>query len=212
MEVMNTPCPIGTGIYLVIDPAMDKMKLYDKLDAVLAEGIAALQIWDHFRGGDDIPELINELCQRCHVKNVPVLINNQWPYLADTPLDGVHFDAIPPDYGVIQAAIGRPFLCGITCSNDMAPVRWARDHRADYISFCSMFPSSTAGSCEIVTPASVRRAKTVYRGPVFLAGGIRPDNVAKLKRFRYAGIAVISGIMGNDSPGEAIRLYQKHIR
>ena len=59
MEVMNTPCPIGTGIYLVIDPAMDKMKLYDKLDAVLAEGIAALQIWDHFRGGDDIPELIN---------------------------------------------------------------------------------------------------------------------------------------------------------
>jgi len=209
---METPRPIGTGIYLVIDPAMDKMELYDKLDAVLAEGIAALQIWDQFRGGEDIPELINELYQRCHAKDVPVLINNQWSYLADIPLDGVHFDVIPPDYGVIQAAVGRPFRCGITCTNDMAPVHWARDHRADYISFCSMFPSSTAGSCEIVTPASVRRAETIYRGPVFLAGGIRPDNVAELKKLRYAGIAVISGIMGSDTPGEAIRQYQKHIR
>jgi len=209
---METPRPIGRGIYLVVDPAMDKTELYDKLDAVLAEGIAALQIWDHFRAGDDIPELINELCQRCHAVGVPVLINNQWPYLADTPLDGVHFDAIPPDYGVIQAAVGRPFRCGITCTNDRAPVYWARDHQADYLSFCSMFPSTTAGSCELVTTASVRQAKAIYGGPVFLAGGIRPDNIAELNKLRYAGIAVISGIMGSDDPGEAIRQYQKHIQ
>lgn len=209
---METPRPIGTGIYLVVDPAMDKTELYDKLEAVLEEGVAAVQIWDHFRSSDDIHTLIDGLCQRCHAKDVPVLINNQWPYLVDTPLDGVHFDTIPPDYEVIQAAIGRSFRCGITCTNDMEPIRWAHDHQADYISFCSMFPSSTAGSCEIVTPASVRRAKTIYSGPVFLAGGIRPDNIAKLKNLRYSGIAVISGIMGSDSPAEAIRHYQKHIR
>jgi len=212
---MKTTRAIGTGVYLVIDPAMDKMELYDKLDAVLAEaagGIAALQIWDHFRDGDDIPELINRLCQRCHVNDIPVLINNQWSYLQHTPLDGVHFDVIPPDYGAIQAAVGRPFRCGITCTNDMAPVHWAHHHGADYISFCSMFPSSTADSCEIVAPASVRRATTIYRGPIFLAGGIRPDNLAKLKKLSYAGIAVISGIMGSDTPREAIRQYQKHIR
>ena len=209
---METPRPIGTGVYLVIDPAMDKKELYDKLEAVLTERIAAVQIWDHFRGGDDITELIDGLCRRCHAKDVPVLINNQWSYLADTPLDGVHFDAIPSDFEVIQAAIGRTFRCGITCTNDMAPVHWARDRRADYISFCSMFPSRTAGSCEIVSPASVRGAKASFGGPIFLAGGIRPDNVAQLKKFRCAGIAVISGIMGSDTPTEAIRQYQKHIR
>lgn len=209
---METPHPIGTGIYLVIDPSMDKTELYDKLDAVLAEGIAALQIWDHFRKGDNLPALIHELCKRCHAKDVPVLINNQWPYLTDTPLDGVHFDAIPRHYGAIQAAIGRPFRCGITCTNDMAPVQWAHDHQADYISFCSMFPSSTVDSCEIVTPASVRLAKTIYSGPVFLAGGIRPDNVAELNKLHYAGIAVISGVMSSHDPGEAIQQYQKHLQ
>lgn len=208
---METLRPIGTGVYLVVDPAMDKMELYDKLDTVLEEGIAALQIWDHFSGSDDIPTLINELCQRCHAKNVPVLINNQWRYLANTPLDGVHFDTIPTDYDLVRATVDRPFRCGITCTNDMAPVYWARDHHADYISFCSMFPSGTAGNCEIVTPASVGEAQAIYPGPVFLAGGIRPENVAELKKLRYAGLAVISGVMSSDAPGEAIRQYQKHI-
>ncbi|HWK57759.1 MAG TPA: thiamine phosphate synthase [Parapedobacter sp.] len=209
---MKTPRPIGRGIYLVIDPAMDKPELYAKLDAVLAEGIAAVQIWDHFRGDDDIHTLIGEVCLRCHAKDVPVLINNQWAYLRDTPLDGVHFDTIPRDYEVIQATIGRSFRCGITCTNDMEPVRWARNYHADYISFCSMFPSTTAGSCELVTPDSVRQANAIYGGAVFLAGGIRPEHIGKLRELRYTGIAVISGIMGSNSPGQAVRQYQKHIR
>ncbi|MEC3880101.1 thiamine phosphate synthase [Parapedobacter sp. 10938] len=213
MDVIKTPRPIGTGIYLVVDPAMDKLELYDKVDAVLAEAesIAALQIWDHFDKEEDVPALVEGLCKRCHAHNVPVFINNQWPYLADTPLDGVHFDAIPTDFGIVQAAVSRPFRYGITCTNDMASVHWAHAHQADYISFCSMFPSSTTESCEIVTPASVRRARAIYGGPVFLAGGIRPDNVAELRNLRYSGIAVVSGIMGSDSPAEAIRHYQKHI-
>ena len=144
---METPRPICTGIYRVIDPAMDKTELYDKLDAVLAEGIAALQIWDHFRVNDDIPELINELCQRCHTKAVPVLINNRWPYLADAPLDGVHIDAIPQDDDAIQVEVGRHSISGITCTNDMGPIQWATDNLLDYISFCSMFSSSTVDSC-----------------------------------------------------------------
>ena len=203
---------IGSGVYLVIDPSMDKTVLYDNLDAVLGEGIAAVQIWDHFRRDEDIAALVGELCRRCHAMDVPVLINNRWSYLADTPLDGVHFDVIPDNYKVIQATIGRPFRCGITCTNDTEPVRWASDHGADYISFCSMFPSSTVDSCELVTPESVARARTIYDGPIFLAGGIRPDNVAQLSNLHYAGIAVISGIMNSESPGQSIREYHKHMQ
>lgn len=212
MELMSTQRHIGPGIYLVIDPSMEKTVLYDKLDAVLEEGIAAVQIWDHFRTDEDIPALTNELCQRCHAQGVPVLINNQWTYLADTPLDGVHFDAIPRDYETIKTTIGRQFLCGITCTNIMEPVQWASDHRLDYISFCSMFPSTTVDSCELVTPESVHRAKAIYGGPIFLAGGIRPENIGELNDFHYHGIAVISGVMNSDSPGQSIQNYHNHMR
>lgn len=209
MEVMQKQRKIGPGIYLVIDPSMDKEVLYSKLDAVLKEKIAALQIWDNFGEEEDIPALIGELCRRCHARDVPVLINNRWQYLTNTPLDGVHFDAIPERYESIRAEVNRPFISGITCTNDMQPVVWAKGHGVDYISFCSMFPSATAGDCELVDHDSVRRATAIYDGLVFLAGGIKPSNISELSNLRYAGVAVISGIMNSDAPDHSIREYIK---
>ncbi len=200
---------IGSGIYIVIDPSMEKPVLYDKLDTVLREKIVALQIWDNFAYEDDVSVLISELCRRCHDKGVPVLINNRWQYLKDTPLDGVHFDAVPESYKQIQAEVDRPFLCGITCTNDMQPVMWAKNNEVDYISFCAMFPSSTAGSCELVSHDSVRRAAAIYDGPIFLAGGIKPDNIGELRHLPHTGIAVISGVMSSDAPDQSIREYIK---
>ncbi len=201
---------IGSGIYVVIDPSMTTSVLYNKLDAVLTEKIAALQIWDNFDNNDNIPLLISELCRRCHYKDVPVLVNNHWQCLKDTALDGVHFDAVPDGYGQILAEVKRPFLCGITCTNDMQPVTWAKNNGADYISFCSMFPSGTVESCELVSHDSVRRASAIYDGPIFLAGGIKPDNVGKLRHLPYTGIAVISGVMDNDAPDQSIREYLRN--
>jgi len=210
MEMTLTKRNIGAGVYIVIDPSMAKPVLYNKLDAVLTEKIAALQIWDNFGSEDGIPELINELCGRCHHKDVPVLINNRWQYLKDTSLDGVHFDAVPNNYEQIQTEVNRPFLCGITCTNDMQPVIWAKDNGVDYISFCSMFPSATVESCELVSHNSVHRAKAIYDGPIFLAGGIKPDNVGGLRHLPYTGIAVISGVMNSDAPGQSIHEYLKN--
>lgn len=205
--MIQQPRNIGSGIYVVIDPSMAKPVLYDKLDAVLTQKIAALQIWDNFGHDDDVPALISKLCRRCHNKGVPVLINNHWQYLKNTPLDGVHFDAVPKGYEQIRAEVNRPFLCGITCTNDMQPVMWAKNNGVDYISFCSMFPSGTAGSCELVSHDSVHRATAIYDGPIFLAGGIKPGNISELRHLPYTGIAVISGVMNSDAPDQSIREY-----
>ena len=203
---------MGSGVCIVIDPSMDRSILYRKLDAALKEKIAALQIWEHFHAEDDIPGLIGELCRRCHAKGVPVLINNRWQYLVDTPLDGVHFDVIPEHYKTLQAEVNRPFISGITCTNDVRSAIWAKDNAIDYLSFCSMFPSATVSSCELVNHESVRRATAIYDGPIFLSGGITPDNVGELNNLSYTGIAIISGVMNSDEPDQSIREYTQRIR
>jgi len=48
--------------------------------------------------------------------------------------------------------------------------------------------------------------------PIFLAGGIRPENIGKLKELSFDGIAVISGVMGSDNPDEAVREYVKQLK
>lgn len=200
-----------SGIYLVIDPAMDEKTLLRKLDALVDEPIAAVQLWDNFRKRQPIEKLIHRICERCLPAAIPVLINNRWEYLQHTPLHGVHFDHVPHDLEKIKAEIGRPFITGLTCNNDLTLVRWSADHKLDYISFCSMFPSNTANSCELVNFETVREARRIFSNPIFLAGGIRPDNLDQLASLEYDGVAVVSGIMNAKNTKETLKQYYQHL-
>lgn len=202
---------ISPGIYLVIDPSIDELLLLKKLNLCLKEKLAAVQIWDNFKAEQNISGLIRKICDLCHTKNVPVLINNRWELLNDFLLDGVHFDAIPENYSAIQERINKPFMSGLTCNNDLTLVEWASENKLDYISFCSIFPSSTANNCELVSFKTIHQAAKRYSLPIFLAGGIKPENLDELKELDYAGIAVISGIMSSDQPDESIKKYQEKL-
>lgn len=211
---MNTTSrkKITPGIYLVVDPSMEESVLLNKIGLCLEEEIAALQVWDNFYAGQNINELVQKICSLCHAKHVPVLINNRWELLNNSLLDGVHFDRIPENYLQIKETINKSFLTGLTCNNDLSHVRWATANQLDYISFCSIFPSTTSNSCELVNFNTIHEAAKISSLPIFLAGGIKPENIEKLKELEYAGIAVISGIMNSDKPGEAIKVYSEKLK
>ena len=202
---------IGSGIYLVIDPSMDELTLLNKLTFCINEKLAAVQIWDNFKNEIDMAELIHKICKLCHSRNIPVLINNRWELILNSLLDGVHFDSIPENYTAIKETLNKPFISGLTCNNDLSFVSWASENKFDYISFCSIFPSSTANSCELVRFATIQKATEHYALPIFLAGGIKPENMKQLENLNYTGIAVISGIMSSEQPDESIKKYQEQL-
>jgi thiamine-phosphate pyrophosphorylase len=198
-------------IYLVIDPSMEEPVLLDRIAQALEEKIAALQIWDNFRPDQEISRLAERICRLCQNKNVPVYMNNRWQVLENVPLDGVHFDEIPPNIEEIRNKVGRHFLTGLTCNNNLGKVEWAENNHFDYISFCSMFPSSTSNSCEPVNFETITRAKEKYSLPIYLAGGIHVKNIDRLNSLDYEGIAVISGIMNKKETRKSIREYREKL-
>lgn len=202
---------IKSGIYLVIDPSMEEGLLLNKLNAALKEKLAAVQVWDNFKEGQNITKLIDKVCELCHAKHVPVFINNRWELLQNTAADGVHFDEIPENFSELKIKIGKPFLSGLTCNNDLKWIHWANENKLDYISFCSIFPSTTANSCDLVEFETIREASKIFSAAIFLAGGIKPENIDKLSDLKYNGIAVVSGIMSSDTPDLAIKKYQEKL-
>ena len=82
---------ITGGVYLIADAGMDPVRLLPKLTAALDGGIAVLQLYHTEQAHKKTLDAI------CEISNVPVLVNNAWPLLRDTALDGVHFDAVPED-------------------------------------------------------------------------------------------------------------------
>jgi thiamine-phosphate pyrophosphorylase len=210
MEIMEAPYNITGGVYLVINPAVDKTVLLQKLAAALNGGLQVVQIWNNWLPDTNKLSLIEEVAQLCIPHQVPLFINDDWQLLTQTPyLQGVHFDTVPLNYTAIKQTIGRPFLAGITCSGNLDTVRWASEHQLKYVSFCAMFPSPSAGSCDIVMPATVRQAKEITDIPLFVSGGITPENIALLKKETpFDGVAVISGILSAPDPKQQVQYYK----
>lgn len=199
------------GIYLVVNPKMDEAVLIKKLSVIVTKEISAIQIWDNFKDGQNIIELIRKIHSICNPKNIPLLINNQWEYLTLKELDGVHFDQIPDSIEEIKNKIQKEFIIGLTCGNDLNSVEWASNNNVDYISFCSMFPSMSTDECEIVNHVTVQKARKIFNKSLFLAGGIYPNNLTGLKGLDFDGIAVISGVMSSENPAKTIDEYKNKL-
>jgi thiamine-phosphate pyrophosphorylase len=196
------------GVYLVIDPHDGIETILPKVKAALAGGVDVLQIWNHWHDGQDRKAFIERITTLAHAVDVPVLMNEEWKWLDSTMIDGVHFDAIPDNWDAIRNTITRPFLAGITCGNDEARISWAIRF-ADYISFCSMFPSASAGVCEIVRPEVVEETRQQTNLPIFVAGGITPASVGTLLPLGINGVAVISAILKADDPAQAAQSFKE---
>lgn len=201
---------ITGGIYLVLDPAKPLSLLLQKLEAALNGGVSVVQIWNKWNDDTDKLTLIEAIGSLCRQYKIPLFINEEWQLLTETPyLDGVHFDAIPEGYKLIKEVINKPFMAGITCSGDLKVVSWANKNELDYVSFCAMFPSPSAGSCSIVMPAVVKKAYEITSLPLFVSGGITPQNIIALKeKTPFDGVAVISGILSADDPEKQVQTYK----
>lgn len=202
---------IEGGIYLVVDPSIGEQVLLQKVEEALKGGVDIIQIWNNWTKSSNKLKLVDRICELAHRSDVPVLINEEWELINDTLLDGVHFDSIPNDITYVRQQIKRSFICGITCGNDLSIVRWAAANKLDYISFCSMFPSTSADACEIVSVETVKKAKALTSMPVFVAGGISLDNIHDLKETNANGVAVISAILQADNVAEKTKQFKQKL-
>jgi thiamine-phosphate pyrophosphorylase len=203
---------IEGGVYLVIDPMPGLQEIFPKVKSALEGGVDVIQLWDHWNPEHPSGVFISAICDLAHQHNVPVVINKHWQLLETFPLDGVHFDEIPSDLNWIRQQIRRQFLVGITCGNDQARIDWAISNNLDYISFCSMFSSSTANSCELVRHDLVRQVRPTTDMPIFVAGGITVDNLSSLISLGINGVAVVSGIMKADNPKIAANKFKQVLK
>lgn len=204
---------IKEGVCLVVDPQMQKTVLINKLKQIMAKSeIAAVQIWDNFKNAENKISLINEICKVCENYKVPVLLNNNWDLLNQTEASGIHFDKIPQDFQKIKKNIPSKALLGLTCNNNLETVEWADKNNLDYISFCSILPSSTANSCDLVDFEVIKKARKITAMPIFLAGGIKPSNMHLLKELDFEGVAVISGIMSAGDPAVSTENYNSEFK
>ncbi len=193
------------GLYLVVDPRLANHGLTAARAAVRG-GVDIVQLL--FRD-QDMFDYAKKLREITKAHGLPFLINNDLDLARKTDADGVHLDGKKPLPSDVKNTLGREALVGYTCGNDIEKVWWATKVKADYISFCSIFPSGSADECEIVPIETVARSRKETGIPIFASGGITHENAAKILSTGINGIAVISAILNAPDPENSARRFKQ---
>ncbi len=215
---------IKGGLYFVVDiNSAEKFgveKLCEIVESAIEGGVDVIQIWaektkwkENFEKLFDVATKIIEIS---HKYNVPVLVANDIELCVRLNADGVHLDSyeIPDKSGFeIKKIIGEDKIVGVTCGNDIRKIEWAKENGVDYISFCSIFPSSSVDSCEIVPLEMIKKAKEIlgFEIPVFASGGITLENVDDVLNAGADGVAVVSALLKAENPEKESKKFKEKI-
>jgi thiamine-phosphate pyrophosphorylase len=200
------------GLYLVVDPTIPRVKLLEIVGKALRGGVDIIQLWSSGEESFNISELAQDLLSLAKQYNAPLIINNDLKLAKQVGADGVHFDAYDVPPAEVKQVLGEESIVGYTLGNDLSKLKWAESVGADYVSFCSIFPTSSVTQCEIVPIESVKLAKSISKLPVFASGGITLGNVHLVLEAGADGVAVISAILKASDPELAARSFKEAIR
>lgn len=212
MEVRTKPQL--AGLYLVINPSQPTRELFERLSQALDTGIDLLQVWDNWPAGTELADkvaFLQRVLRMCQGAGVPVLMNNNWQLLHQVELQGVHFDTLPDKLEEIRNALPYPIIAGLTVGNELELLSTATQAGFDYLSFCSVFPSPSVNTCRLVEAKTIHQSRKHTSLPLFVSGGITPQNFSRLRGLPFQGVALISGIMRSDQPAQAIKQYRRLI-
>lgn len=174
----------------------------DVLVAAVAEavegGVNAVQLREK-----DLPEaellLLARRLREVTAGRALLLVNGPLEVALQAEADGVHL----PERAPAQGGGPEPHvIVGRSVHSVDGAVR-AEKAGADYLVVGPVFetashPAAQAGGLEII-----RKVVSVARVPVLGIGGITSKNAADVMRAGASGVAVISAILGADSPGVA---------
>lgn len=198
----NKAC-LDYSLYLVTDRILLKDRdFYSSLEEALTGGVTIVQLREKELSSREFYNMavaVKELTEHYHV---PLIINDRLDIALAVDAAGVHLGQSDLTAKVARGLLGKGKILGVSAATKGEAVR-AQEEGADYLGVGALFPTATKSNTRSVSLDELREIKRCVEIPVVAIGGIRADNVRKIKKAGIDGIAVVSAIFGSNGIREA---------
>ena len=141
--------------------------------------------------------LIKSISLLCIENDVKLIINDD-PYMAKIfDVSGLHIGSNDMDLRSARRYFGKKFIIGISCYDSIELAKYSMDNDASYVSFGSMYPTSSKKSVKVIKHSILTEVKNIIKIPICVIGGITKSNVNSLLKYKPDMISKISGIFDN---------------
>ena len=203
---ITTPEWLRRGLYAITPDEPDTQHLLQRIEPVLGAGVALLQYRNKTADAAlrlDQALMLQLLCGRY---SVPLIINDDVALAKAIAANGVHLGEDDGNIAAARAILGHNAIIGASCYNSLDRAQSMARAGADYLAFGAFYQTTTKPAACRAHPGLLGEAKR-FGLPLVAIGGIRPQNVCRLRDAGADLIAVIAGLWDAPDPVVAAQAY-----
>ncbi len=200
-----------SGLYVIIDTqALKGRRHVEVARQVIRGGAKVIQLRDKTLSQKELLPIAHQLKNLCTEQGVLFIMNDYLDLAIETEADGLHLGQSDLPVAVARKLLPIDKIVG--CSTTTVETALAAQAEgADYIAVGSMYPTSSKETAEVVGLEMLRQVRPAVSVPLVAIGGITKINAAEVIAAGADAVAVISAVLGADSPEAAAREIVKRI-
>ena len=187
------------GLYAITDSHLiPEDSFNDSIQQVLRGGARIVQYRD--KSNDSKKRLTQAQALRllCEQHNALLIINDDIELAIKSNADGVHLGKEDIPLSDARTELGKAFIIGMSCYNDIESATKAQNLGADYVAFGAVYNSPTKPDATTVSLETLKNAHSQLSIPICAIGGINHQNAGPVVATGVDMIAVISDLFAND--------------
>ncbi|MCC0649908.1 thiamine phosphate synthase [Clostridioides sp. ZZV15-6598] len=194
-------------LYLVTDSEMlEGRDFYKCIEDAIASGITTVQLREKNTSGKEFLKKAMRLREITRKHGVKFIINDRVDIAIICDADGVHVGQSDIDAKEVRKLIGKDKILGVS-ARTLGEAICAKNDGADYLGIGSIFTTSTKLDAKSASFETVKEIKEKVDIPFVLIGGIKLDNIDKLKCLNSDGYAIISAILKSENISEEVEKW-----
>lgn len=176
--------------------------LSEQVEKALKGGVSMIQFREKVLEGEAYIEEAKKIRRLCAEYQVPFIINDSVEMAQKIGADGVHVGQKDMNAQMARKQMGRDKIIGVTARTLEQAIR-AQEDGADYLGVGAVFHTASKKDAVDLDWEVLKEICATVDIPVVAIGGITTDNVSLLKGIGIDGVAVISGIFGQEDVEDA---------
>lgn len=181
-------------LYAVTDRAWVGTKsLYEQVKEALENGVTCVQLREKELDESDFLKEAKQISTLCKEYKVPFIVNDNVNIAIACKADGIHIGQEDMELTNVRKLVGEDMIIGVSAHTVEEAIK-AQEDGADYIGIGAVFATSTKTDVDVLSFETLRSICEAVDIPTVAIGGIKKDNICKLKGNGIDGVAVVSAI------------------
>ena len=181
-------------LYAVTDRAWVGTKsLYEQVKEALENGVTCVQLREKELDESDFLKESKQISALCKEYKVPFIVNDNVNIAIACKADGIHIGQEDMELKSVRKLVGEDVIIGVSAHTVEEAIK-AQEGGADYIGIGAVFATSTKTDVDVLSFETLRSICEAVDIPTVAIGGIKKDNICKLKGSGIDGVAVVSAI------------------